>query len=89
MTAKSGKASVGHWQDFSTPVTLSADQAAELYRTIHSVNTTLRIAAEHFSFLAADRRDLMALSVNDVEALLSGAVQLAASACTKFEEIHA
>ena len=88
MSTKNGKSGAGHWQDFSTPVTLTAEQAGAIYRTIHSIKTTLSIAADHFTLLAADRKDLMALSVNDVEALLAGAVQLVSNADRTLEELH-
>lgn len=85
----SSAAKLEHWQDFSEPVTLTADQAGAMYRTIHSIRTTLSIAAAHFTLLAANRKDLMTLSVSDVEALLAGAIQLAAEADGVFEDIHA
>ena len=31
----------GHWQDFSAPVTLTAEQAAALYRSVNDVATLL------------------------------------------------
>lgn len=77
-----------HWQDFSGPVTLTAEQAGALYRTIHSSVATLRIAAHHFTLLAGDRKDLMPLSIQDVEALLAGAIQLVENADYIFETIH-
>ena len=49
----------GRWQDFSAPVTLTAEQPAALYR-----------------------------SVNDVEALRSGASQLAGNADSTVEGLH-
>ena len=65
----------GHWQDFSAPVTLTADQAGAIYRAITSVTATLGLAANHLTLLAADRKDLTVLSANDMEALLAGALQ--------------
>lgn len=78
----------GHWQDFSAPVTLTADQAGAMYRAITSVTTTLGLAANHLTLLAADRKDLAVLSTNDMEALLAGALQLAEMARGELEGLH-
>ncbi|MBS0357529.1 MAG: hypothetical protein JSR83_26890 [Proteobacteria bacterium] len=77
-----------HWQDFSAPVTLTAEQAGTMYRAITSVTTTLVLAAQHFTLLASERKDLAVLSINDMEALLAGAYQLAEMARAELEELH-
>lgn len=79
---------IEHWQDFSSPVTLTADQAGAIYRAITCVATTLGLAANHLTLLSGDRKDLTVLSANEMEALLAGALQLAEMAQAELEELH-
>ena len=83
-----GSVSGGHWQDFSAPVTLTADQAGAIYRAITCVATTLGLAANHLTLLSGDRKDLTVLSADEMEALLAGALQLAAMAQAELEDLH-
>ncbi len=78
----------GHWQDFSGPVTLTADQAGAMYRAISCVATTLGLAANHLTLLSGDRKDLTVLSASEMEALLAGALQLAEMARAEMEGLH-